>query len=108
MCSTHWYFVGKSDGKLQHLFLLLLSLPSKLYFWREVKGNEKGTEERIATAGQCSLLAYFGCFYFRFLAMGISLPPLTELQQTPVLPHFILTAMADAVTRLPGCCLRGG
>lgn len=85
----HWYFVGKSDRKLEHIFLLLLSLPYKLYFCRGVKGNGKGTEERIATAGQCSLLAYFGCFYFRFLTMGISLPLLKERQaesQAP-LPH---------------------
>lgn len=107
--SMHWYCAVKSDRKPKHFFLLLLlSLLCKLYFCRRGKGNGKGAEQRIARAGQCSLLVYFGCFYFRFLAMGISLPPLTDWQQNPRLPHLILTVTADAVTRLPGCCLWGG
>lgn len=108
MYSTHQCFVGKSDRKLHNSFLLLLSPPCKLCFCSGVKGKRKGMEKRIVMAWQYSLLSDFGCFYFRSLAMGISLPPLTEQQQNPRLPHLVLTATADAVTRLPGCCLQWG
>lgn len=106
---VHWYFAVKSERKPKHfLLLLLLSLLCKLHFCRGMKGSGKGAEQRIAWTGQCSLLAYFGCFYFRFLAMGISLAPLADWQQNPRLPHLVLTVTADAVTCLPGCCLWGG
>lgn len=103
---VHWYFAVKSERKPKHfLLLLLLSLLCKLHFCRGMKGSGKGAEQRIAWTGQCSLLAYFGYFYFRFLAMGISLAPLADWQQNPRLPHLVLTVTADAVTCLPGCCL---
>lgn len=102
------FFAIKSDRNPKHLFLLLLSLLCKLYFCRGAKDSGKDAEQRNARTGQCSLLAYFGCFYFMFLAMGISLPPQTDWQQNPRLPHLILTVTADAVTRLPGCCLWEG
>lgn len=98
---------SKVRQKAKAFILAAAAVPllCKLYFCRGVKGNGKGAEQRIARAGQCSLLAYFGCFYFGFLATGISLPPLTDWQQNPRLPHLILTVTADAVTCLPGCCL---
>lgn len=66
------FFAIKSDRNPKHLFLLLLSLLCKLYFCRGAKDSGKDAEQRNARTGQCSLLAYFGCFYFMFLAMGIS------------------------------------
>lgn len=95
--SIHWRSVVKSGGKTQRLFLLLPLLPGKLYFCKRLKGNGKRTEKRTAVPGHHSLLAYFACSYFRFLATGISFSLRTGQQQTLRLPHLILTMTAKDV-----------